>query len=105
MWFVRARSMEAMGVQAPSLGQKRQAWVVDHVSFWDPREPPGAGQGHGSGWAPAKSSHPSTSLARKSKEKALLGRRGWPKARACITAPCLVPGEMLDPPHQHLPVT
>lgn len=45
MWLVRARSMEAMAVQAPSLGQKRQACVVDHVSFRDPREPPtGTGQ-------------------------------------------------------------
>lgn len=40
MWFVRALSMEAMGFQTPSLGQKHQACVVDHVSFWDPREPP-----------------------------------------------------------------
>lgn len=43
MWFVRALSMGAMGFQAPSLRQKHQAWVVDHVSFWEPREPPGEG--------------------------------------------------------------
>lgn len=49
----------------------------------------------------ATPAHPSP----ESKEKALLGRRGWPKARACITAPWLVLGEMLDPPHQYLPVT
>lgn len=61
MWFVRALSMEAMGFQAPSLRQKHQAWVVDHVSFWDPREPPGEGRVRQA--TPSKRSRPWASLA------------------------------------------